>query len=200
MNGDNLTRRLFLQGSAGTAFARTGIAGLIALAESACTARDEGVAFATLSPAEAREFEAIAARILPSTDTPGAREAGVIRFIDKAFGSFGADYFAFAQEGLASFQATIPDSFPEAQKFTDLGEEDQDRYLQTQQDSEFFGLMRFLTIMGFFSMSKYGGNRNDAGWKLVGLDGPHHAWQPPFGYYDAEYVAAAAAAGEQHGE
>jgi gluconate 2-dehydrogenase gamma chain len=200
MNGDKLTRRLFLQGSAGTALARSGIAGLAALAESACTARDEGAAYATLSSAEAREFEAIAARILPTTDTPGAREAGVVWFIDKAFGSFGAEHFAFAQEGLASFQAAIPDSFPGAQKFSDLGEDDQDRHLQTQQDSDFFGLARFLTIMGFFSMSKYGGNRDNAGWKLVGLDGPHQAWQPPFGHYDAEFVAAAAAAGEQHGE
>jgi len=200
MNGDQLTRRLFLQGSAGTAFARSGIAGLLALAESACTARDQGAAFATLSPAEAREFEAIAARILPATDTPGAREAGVIWFIDKAFGSFGADYYGFAQEGLAAFQAAIPQSFPGAQAFSDLDEDDQDRYLETQQDSEFFGLLRFLTVMGFFSMSQYGGNRDDAGWKLVGLDGQHHGWQPPFGYYDAEYVAAAAVSGEQHGE
>jgi gluconate 2-dehydrogenase gamma chain len=205
MNIDYLTRRLFLQGSAGAAFARTGIAGLLAIAESACTARDESADFETLSSDEAREFEAIAARILPTTDTPGAREAGVIWFMDKAFGSFGAEYYEDARKGLKEFQAAIPESFPGAQKFSDLDEADQDQYLQTRQDSDFFQLMRSTTIMGFFSMSQYGGNRDDIGWKLLGLTGGHAAWQPPFGYYDAEYVsqtdaAAAPVHGEQHGE
>jgi hypothetical protein len=203
MNVENLTRRVFLQGSAGAAFARTGIAGLLAIAESACTARDDSSAFETLAAAEAREFEAIAARILPTTDTPGAREAGVIWFMDKAFGSFGAEFYAGAQQGLAEFQSTIAANFPGAKAFSDLDEADQDRHLQTQQDSEFFQLMRTVTILGFFSMSKYGGNRDDIGWKLLGLPAGHAAWQPPFGYYDAEYAAgpqAAAISGERHGE
>ncbi len=205
MNIDYLTRRLFLQGSAGAAFARTGIAGLLAIAESACTARDESAAFATLSVDEAREFEAIAARIMPTTDTPGAREAGVIWFMDKAFGSFDADFYADAKTGLAEFQTAIPESFPGAQKFSDLDEADQDKHLQTQQESEFFRLMRTSTILGFFSMSQYGGNRDDIGWKLLGLPAGHAAWQPPFGYYDAEYAAAAPVTtaqvqGEHHGE
>jgi hypothetical protein len=195
MSVADMTRRLFLQTSAGTAFARTGIAGLIAVAQSACTARDEGAVYATLSQADAREFEAIAARILPTTDTPGAREAGVIWFMDKAFGSFAAPHFGSATEGLSSFQAAISDNFPGAQKFSDLGEDDQDRHLESQQDSPFFGVMRFLTIFGFFSMSKYGGNRDDAGWKLLGLDSHHQGWQPPFGHYDAEYTR-----GEHDGE
>lgn len=205
MNVDYLTRRFFLQGSVGAAFARTGIAGLLAIAESACTAREESADYQTLSRDEAREFEAIAARILPTTDTPGAREAGVIWFMDKAFGSFGAEFYADAKTGLAEFQSAISASFPGAQKFSDLDEADQDRYLQTRQESNFFQLMRSSTVMGFFCMNQYGGNRDDIGWKLLGLTGGHAAWQPPFGYYDAEYVAgtlatAAAVSGEQHGE
>jgi hypothetical protein len=47
-----------------------------------------------------------------------------------------------------------------------------------------------MTIAGFFGMSSYGGNRDNLGWKLLGLDGEHHAWQSPFGYYDAEYLEA----------
>lgn len=200
MNVDYLTRRLFLQGTAGAAFARTGMAGLLAMAESACTARDESAAFETLSQDEAREFEAIAARILPTTDTPGAREAGVIWFMDKAFGSFGAEWFADAKKGLAEFQEAIPASFPGAGRFSDLDEPDQDRYLQAQQDSEFFQLMRTGTILGFFCMNRYGGNRDDIGWKLLGLSGGHASWQAPFGYYDAEYVSQNDVQGERHGE
>jgi hypothetical protein len=37
-------------------------------------------------------------------------------------------------------------------------------------------------------MSSYGGNKDNVGWKLLGLDGLHHGYQPPFGYYDAEYM------------
>jgi hypothetical protein len=92
---------------------------------------------------------------------------------------------------MADFQMSIAERFPGAQKFSDLDESDQDKYLHSQEDSEFFGLVRFLTVAGFFSMSKYGGNRDDIGWKLLGLDSQHHGWQPPFGYYDAEYVKEA---------
>ena len=91
MNQDQLTRRLFLQGSgslAGSTMFRAAVPGIFALAQAACTARDEGMSFEVLSDAEAAAFEAIAARIIPTTDTPGAREAGVIHFMDKAFASF----------------------------------------------------------------------------------------------------------------
>lgn len=195
MSIDHLTRRLFLQSGASTAFARAGLAGLVAVAESACTSRDESAAFTTLTPELAREFEAIASRILPTTDTPGAIEAGVIWFMDKAFGSFDADYFGDAKNGLAAFQESIASAFPGARKFSDLDEADQDRHLASQEDSAFFSHMRFLTIMGFFAMSKYGGNRGDVGWKLVGVDAQNHGWQPPFGFYDAEFRKEAS-----HGE
>jgi gluconate 2-dehydrogenase gamma chain len=36
------------------------------------------------SPAQASEVEAMAAQIIPTDDTPGAREAHVIYFIDRA--------------------------------------------------------------------------------------------------------------------
>jgi gluconate 2-dehydrogenase gamma chain len=186
-----VSRRDFLAGSgaiAGTSIARIGLSGIAAVAGAACTAREEGAAFEILSAGEALEFEAIAARILPMTDTPGAREAGVIWFMDKSFGSIMRDQLAFAREGLAAFQSGIPVQFPGAKAFSDLDPADQDEYLGTQASSQFFGLMHFMTLAGFFGMSSYGGNRDDAGWKLLGIDHQHHAWQSPFGHYDAEYL------------
>ena len=44
--------------------------------------------FEFFTPAEAAEIEAMAARIIPTDDTPGAREAGVIYFIDRALMTF----------------------------------------------------------------------------------------------------------------
>ena len=60
-------------------------------------------------------------------------------------------------------------------------------YLTEQQTTPFFGAVRALTLMGFFAMSSYGGNKDNVGWKLIDFEG-HGATQPPFGYYDAEYM------------
>ena len=89
---------------------------------------------------------------------------------------------------LADFQAGIAAGYSGANLFSDLDESDQDAYLTSRQDTEFFESMRFKTLAGVFAMNTWGGNQNDVGWKLVGMDGPPHAWLPPFGFYDAEYI------------
>ncbi len=71
--------------------------------------------------------------------------------------------------------------------FSDLDEADQDEYLASVEDTPFFQGARFMTLAGVFAMAKYGGNRDNIGYKLVGMDGPPHAWTYPFGEYDAEY-------------
>jgi gluconate 2-dehydrogenase gamma chain len=188
----SFSRRKFLAGSGsmaalvGSPLLRAGLPGLAALSASACNARDKAGQFEVLTAPEARELEAIAARILPTTDTPGAREAGVIWFMDQSLGSIMKNGLETVRSGLAAFQQPIPDAFPGASLFSDLDEDDQDAYLKTQEETGFFGFVRFLTLAGFFGMSSYGGNRDNVGWKHLGLVG-QHAWQPPFGYYDAEY-------------
>lgn len=193
MSSEALTRRLFLQGSgtlAGSALMRAGIPTFVAVSQAACSAKEEASAFENLSNAEAREIIAIAARIMPTTDTPGATEAGVVYFVDKALGTFMADAATPTRARLAAFQEDIPGAYAGAQLFSDLDEADQDEYLGSVEGTPFFQDMRFMTIAGFFGMGMYGGNRDNVGWKLVGMDGPPHAWLPPFGYYDAEYMAA----------
>jgi len=173
---------------------------VLAVSGAACTARDEGAAFELLGADEAAGFEAIAARILPATDTPGAREAGVVWFFDKSFGSIMADRLDFARAGLAEFQAGIPAAHPGVERFADLDEAAQDAWLAKRDDTPFFGLVHFMTLAGFFGMSSYGGNRDHVGWKLIGFPTEHHtAWQPPFGYYDAEYMRGQAN-GEHDGD
>lgn len=192
MNREALTRRLFLQGTgtlAGSVSLRAGLPGLVAALQAACSARKESAAYVNLTNAEAREIIAIAARIMPTTDTPGATEAGVVYFFDKAFGSFLADLREPARDMLAAFQEGVASTYAGAQVFSDLDEADQDRYLKSVEDTPFFQGARFLTLAGVFGMAMHGGNRDNVGWKLVGMDTPPHAWAPPFGHYDAEYVA-----------
>ena len=42
-------------------------------------------------------------------------------------------------------------------------------------------------VLGLLALPSYGGNADKLGWKLVGFV-DQHAWQPPFGHYDAEYA------------
>ncbi len=191
MSGDELSRRIFLQGAGtfvGSTMLRAAAPTFVAVAQAACTARNEGAAFENLSSDEAREFIAIAARILPTTDTPGATEAGAVYFADKAFGTFLAASLDYARAQLAEFQAGIAEAYPGAGRFSELDEADQDAYLISREHTAFFRGAWFLTIYGTFGMATYGGNRGGVGWKLLGMDGAPHAWSYPFGYYDAEYT------------
>lgn len=172
---------------AGTTLVRAGAPGILAVAASACTARDKGAPFATLDPAEARELEAIAARILPTTDTPGAREAGVIWFIDRSFDSLFKAQLGAVRAGLSGFQALVPARYPGVRIFSELDAAAQDEYLASQENTGFFQLMRVMTLAGFLGMTSYGGNRDHVGWKLLGLTHGPQGWQPPFGHYDAGY-------------
>ena len=193
MDSDGLTRRMFMQGSGtlvGSVMMRAGIPAFIAVSQAACTAKKEAAAYENITSAEAREIIAIAARIIPTTQSPGATEAGAVYFFDKAFGTFFSGLAGPARGMLAGFQAGVAAAFPGAQVFSDLGEDDQDKYLKSVENTPFFGGARFLTLAGVFGMSMYGGNRDNIGWKLVGMDGPPHAWLPPFGHYDTEYMAA----------
>lgn len=193
MASDALTRRMFLHGSGtltGSILMRAGIPAFIAVSQAACTAKEEAATFENISNAEAREIIAIAARILPTTDTPGATEAGAVYFFDKAFSTIFADMKEPARGMLAQFQSGISAAYPGAKLFSDLDEADQDEYLRSVERTPFFQAARFMTMVGVFGMSMYGGNRDNIGWKLAGMDGPPHAWLPPFGHYDAEYLAA----------
>jgi gluconate 2-dehydrogenase gamma chain len=182
---NKLSRRNFLQSASavtGTSWLRLSAPALVGITQAACTAKEEGSTFVVLSDPEAADFAAIAARIIPTTETPGATEAGVIYFFDRAFAEESSSALSKAQDELAALNATLPNGV----RFGDLDEEKQDAVLGTIENSAFFSLMRTMTIYGFFAMSSYGGNKNNVAWDLIGFDGHHGAWSYPFGYYDAE--------------
>lgn len=84
----SVSRRRFLQSVStmtGSTFIQLSTPALVAITQSACTARQQSTAFVALDDRAAADFAAITARIIPTTDTPGATEAGVIHFIDNAF-------------------------------------------------------------------------------------------------------------------
>jgi hypothetical protein len=160
--------------------------------------------FEFFSPEKAREIDAIASRIVPTTDTPGAHEAGVVFFIDRALVTFAKEDQKTYAEGLPELEARVREMFPGREKFSAATPEQQDQILQSCDDQphgaagrpsrrriaaqSFFETARVHTIMGFLidPDSDKRGNRDGVGWKVIGRE-PEHMFQPPFGYYDKDY-------------
>ncbi len=186
-----VSRRRFLQSSGvltGASLLKIGAPSLLAITQAACTAKDEAATYKVLGEQEAADFAAIAARIIPTTETPGATEAGVIYFFDNAFAAEMSWALDDMRAGLASLNATLAANYANKSHFSDLAEIDQDAILSANETTEFFELCWLMTMYGFFAMSKHGGNKDHVAWDLIGFEGHHGAWDYPFGYYDAEYA------------
>ncbi len=146
--------------------------------------------FIYFDSATATEVEAIAAQILPDDDTPGARKAGVIYFIDRALAGYDQDKQRLYRDGLAAAQKKRVELFPASKSIAALSGEDQITLLKAIEKTDFFQQVRTHTALGFLGHPKHGGNRDMAGWKLLGID-HRMTYAPPFGYYDAEAAARA---------
>ena len=143
-------------------------------------------AFQFFSLEQAAEVEAAAAQIIPADDKPGAREARVIYFIDRALVTFDKDKQPAYLQGIRELQAKMRELFPQAKSFAALTSPRQIEVLHAVEKTDFFELLRLHTIVGFFARPEYGGNHNQVGWNLIGLE-DEMTYEPPFGYYDAEY-------------
>ncbi|HEX6315027.1 MAG TPA: gluconate 2-dehydrogenase subunit 3 family protein [Gemmatimonadaceae bacterium] len=136
-----------------------------------------------LTREQAAELEAFASRIIPSDDTPGAREAGVVYFIDRGLATWAKDQVPAFTDGLNKLSRDVAAKFRGQTRLSALTPAQQDDVLRSIERTPFFGLMRFATISGMFSLPSYGGNRDYAGWKLVDQE-PAMEFRAPFGWYD----------------
>jgi len=161
-----------------------------------------------LTPAEAKEVEAISACIIPSDGTPGAREAGVVYFIDRALVTFSVDDQKTYREGLPEIQNRLQHIFPTATLFSTATAEQQEAVLESLDEAgsknpprrpranfmagsaaQLFETIRAHTLAGFLidPESDRKGNRGGVGWTVIGRL-PEHGFQPPFGFYDKGYT------------
>lgn len=143
------------------------------------------ISFQFFSPDQAAEIDAAVAQIIPTDETPGAREAKVIYFIDRALVTFDRDKQSSYTQGLKNLQTKTKETFPSVEKFSALSQTQQFQLLETIEKSDFFELLRLHTIMGFLARPDYGGNYQEVGWKVIGFENKGF-FTPPFGYYDAE--------------
>jgi gluconate 2-dehydrogenase gamma chain len=144
-----------------------------------------------LSMTDAADIEALTSQIIPTDDSPGAREAGVTFFIDNVLGTILAHWRPSFESGLREFQQACRAHAPDAASFAALAPARQVEFLRTVDTTRFFEQARLLTLLGMLSMPKYGGNRDGAGWKMMGFE-DKHVFEAPFGYYDRDYPGFAA--------
>lgn len=127
---------------------------------------------------------AIVARLIPADELgPGAVEAGVL------------DYFAHRMAGDASLRDTLDRGLASVDahtatthgaQFAELDVAAQEALLEDLESDRvpevaptsacFFDLVRRLTIEGMFGDPSWGGNAEQAGWRLLGYPGPRHEW------------------------
>lgn len=158
--------------------------------------------FEFFTPDQAAEVEAVSGRILPADDSPGAREAGVVYFIDRALVTFAKDQQQAFRNGLPALHALTKSIFPQYSAFSQASSAEQDQILHRLDHSadagganvftaapgaqNFFETLRWLTVAGFLIDPDTRGNPAGMGWKLIGRERAH-SFQAPFGYYDKDY-------------
>lgn len=184
------TRRAFLaQGAASLGMAYLGslTPELIAQAHQhakSASAFVDSKTFRFFTPQQAADYEAFASQIIPSDDTPGAKEANVVRFTDYALSEIEPQSkkdFAAALEALtAQTKKTVPGTV----SFAALSSSEQVAVMKAMEKGPDFGTLRAFAITGFLVDPADGGNKNGVGWKLIGFEDKFY-YQPPFGYYDA---------------
>src|ERR1700733_4641338 len=92
--------------------------------------------FEFFTPAEAAEIDALAARIIPTDDTPGAREAGVLYFIDRALVTFASGDQQKYREGLSDLQSLVKERLFGVENFSALTPEQQDELLHAMEPTQ----------------------------------------------------------------
>jgi gluconate 2-dehydrogenase gamma chain len=187
--------------------------------------------------------EAAMARIIPTDDQPGAREAGTIEFLDRYLSGLrfiyakpdGSGFETLEgrraeawQQRIDTLQAKYVEGVAELDRrsqtrfggdFAGLQPEQQDQILRdveeaapesgqalqdakvvagygapvepalqqtsTEVELDFFPLLALHTRQGFYADPIYGGNRDRAGWQVIGFPGPASLAEVHSGRYSA---------------
>ena len=137
---------------------------------------------------DAATVAAFTERLMPSAaGKPGASDADVLNYIDLALSGAYADQQDFYRRGIAQLDAYCHTTF--SHPFRGLSAEQQDSVVTALESGKatgftwpsaqaFFNTVRTHTMEGMFADPVYGGNRNFAGWRLVGFPGAQMFYSP----------------------
>lgn len=130
---------------------------------------------------DARSIEAFAERLMPGAPgKPGAREANVKNYIDLALSGAYSGQQLFYRRGLEQLDVHCHAAY--GKPFRSLDAAQQDETLSTLEHGKstafswptaqaFFETVYKHTLEGMFADPVYGGNKDFAGWRLVGFPG-----------------------------
>jgi gluconate 2-dehydrogenase gamma chain len=151
---------------------------------------------AFFNPEEAGTITAFTERLMPGAPgKPGAHDAGVLNYIDLALAGAYSDLQEFYRHGLAQLDAYSRKTHNAP--FARLSAAQQDEIITALEAGkadgftwptarEFFNTLRTHTMEGMFADPVYGGNKDFAGWRLVGFPGA----QPQFTQGEMQSKAA----------
>src|ERR1700694_5288554 len=137
---------------------------------------------------DAATIAAFTERLMPGgPDMPGASEAGVLNYIDLALSGAYADLQDFYRRGLAQLDGYCRKTHNGP--FQRLSAAQQDEVIAALDEGkatgfkwptaqEFFKTLRTHTMEGMFADPVYGGNKDFAGWRLVGFPGAQPQFTP----------------------
>ena len=140
-----------------------------------------------LTNLERRTLEAIAERIFPKTESPGAVEIGAVDYIEVALAGDYAALLPLYRAGLRALNRHAKAKC--AGQFARLDGQQQDLMLKDfesgavagcKKAAEFFDMVKYHVFEGLFCEPHYGGNKNMAGWRVVGFPGQQWGYPDPY--------------------
>lgn len=139
------------------------------------------------NPHQKATIEAAAERIIPADRDPGARQAGVVNYIETALAGYESEHAPSYVDGVQELDRLARETFA-ASSFVALAPEQQDVLLTQleKRKSPFFSILIEHTMQGFYGDPRHGGNRDRTSWKMIGFPGPSRpdGYRPPLGWYD----------------
>jgi gluconate 2-dehydrogenase gamma chain len=126
-----------------------------------------------LDKAQLVTLDAALARLIPNDDgAPGAREAQVIRYVQRALEGAHSEHVTAYRRGCSDLDELALVRFGAA--FAALADERQDAVLREAEHAHagFFELVLAHAMEGMFGDPRWGGNADLAGWRLLGYGGP----------------------------
>ena len=143
---------------------------------------------AFLNEDDAATVAAFTERLMPGAPgKPGARDAGVLNYIDLALACAYSDLQDFYRRGLTALDAHCRTTY--SKPFAQLTAAQQDEVITALEGGKatgftwpsaqaFFNTVRTHTMEGMFADPVYGGNKDFAGWVLVGFPGAQPLFSP----------------------
>jgi gluconate 2-dehydrogenase gamma chain len=127
----------------------------------------------TFSRDEARLVEALCDQVVPADDTPGAKQAGVLYYIDRQLAGPLHRFQGAYHSGLSQFRDACQSRT--GRDFTELPFPEQTEFLQDVEAGRVEKLDSFLrlvidhTMQGFYGSPAHGGNRDEVSWEMLGI-------------------------------